>query len=462
MADRHSIHNSSNSTLADAAAAHDLEKGIGAEAPQVGPNGSVAPAVGSTDPPAHSAAEAEAEKALHGKSDAEWEVKFAPDDPSNPMSLSFAFKCWLTFLSGILVLNASFASSVPSASVASTMREFGIADRTVGTLIVSIFVLGYWYVASVCVDWEEQLADALDPRLCSFGPLAWGPLSETYGRRSLFVIAFAVYTIFNILCALTDRMGGGKRGMAALLIFRFLGGVCASNPMTNSGGVLGDVWSPAVRGTALSAFVVGPFAGPALGPIVGGYMTVAGVHWTWIYWVLAIFSFVCLVAIYFGLPETYAPLLLAQEAKKLRQETGHPYWAPLDRKKSGVKARLNQTLVGPFRMLAEEPMLLSITLYMSFIYGVLYLDFVAYPIIFEQGHGMTAGSEGLMCTSAQSHRSPWAELTRPHFPLIVLPLFIGACLAALVNAFWYNPRYVKASAAFPPWQAPPELVSVLF
>lgn len=131
-------------------------------------------------------------------------------------------------------------------------------------------------------------------------------------------------------------------------------------------------------------------------------MTVAGVNWTWIYWVLAIFSFVCLIAIAAGLPETYAPLLLAQKAKKLRQETGHPYWAPLDRKKSGIKARLNQTLVGPFKMLAEEPMLLSITLYMSFIYGVLYLDFVAYPIIFEQGHGMSAGSEGLMCTLSSS------------------------------------------------------------
>lgn len=49
---------------------------------------------------------------------------------------------------------------------------------------------------------------------------------------------------------------------------------------------------------------------------------------------------------------------------------------------------------------------------------------------------MNAGSEGLM----------------------FLPLFIGACLAALVNVFYYNPRYIKKSSAYPPWQAPPELV----
>lgn len=39
----------------------------------------------------------------------------------------------------------------------------------------------------------------------------------------------------------------------------------------------GDIWAPAIRGTALSAFVVGPFAGPALGPIVGGVSSRPGV-----------------------------------------------------------------------------------------------------------------------------------------------------------------------------------------
>lgn len=96
-------------------------------------------------------------------------------------------------------------------------------------------------------------------------------------------------------------------------------------------------------------------------------MTVAGVHWSWIYWVLTIFSFICLVVILAAVPETYGPLLLSHKAKRLRAETGQPWWAPLERKKSGIKARLSQTLVGPFKMLAEEPMLLSITLYMSYV-----------------------------------------------------------------------------------------------
>jgi hypothetical protein len=34
-----------------------------------------------------------------------------------------------------------------------------------------------------------------------------------------------------------------------------------------------------------------------------------------------------------------------------------------------------------------EPMLLAITIYMSFTYGLLYLLFEAYPIVFVEGHG---------------------------------------------------------------------------
>lgn len=47
-------------------------------------------------------------------------------------------------------------------------------------------------------------------------------------------------------------------------------------------------------------------------------------------------------------------------------------------------------------MLFQEPMLLAVTLYMSFIYGCVYLLFAAYPIVFTQGHHMNAGASGLM------------------------------------------------------------------
>jgi hypothetical protein len=40
-------------------------------------------------------------------------------------------------------------------------------------------------------------------------------------------------------------------------------------------------------------------------------------------------------------------------------------------------------------------MLLSVTIYMSFVYGVVYLLFEAYPFVFIKNHGFNTGEEGL-------------------------------------------------------------------
>ena len=65
-----------------------------------------------------------------------------------------------------------------------------------------------------------------------------------------------------------------------------------------------------------------PFAGPALAPIISGYMEVTGTNFRWIFWVLLIFAGVCGIGIVFLLPETYVPYILHTEAKRLRMETG--------------------------------------------------------------------------------------------------------------------------------------------
>ena len=53
------------------------------------------------------------------------------------------------------------------------------------------------------------------------------------------------------------------------------------------------MWDANTRGKALGFFTLAPFAGPALGPTVSGFMSVAGVQWRWVYWVMTIFAGVC-------------------------------------------------------------------------------------------------------------------------------------------------------------------------
>jgi MFS family permease len=76
------------------------------------------------------------------------------------------------------------------------------------------------------------------------GPLLWGPLSEIFGRRPIFIITFIAYIGFQVGCALS-------KNTASILIFRFLGGTFAAAPLTNSGALIADIWDGDHRGKAM-------------------------------------------------------------------------------------------------------------------------------------------------------------------------------------------------------------------
>lgn len=66
----------------------------------------------------------------------------------------------------------------------------------------------------------------------------------------------------------------------------------------------------------------------------------------------------------------YTPRILQQKAIKLRKSTGEErYYAPIEKLSTSFSSRLNNILVKPFRMLVQEPMLLLVTIHMSFVYG---------------------------------------------------------------------------------------------
>lgn len=92
----------------------------------------------------------------------------------------------------------------------------------------------------------------------------------------------------------------------------------------------------------------------------------------WIYWILTIFSGSCFIIIYFSIPETHHPTILLRKAQRKRRETNDNRWhAPSERTKVPLGVLAKIILVKPWKVLFYEPMLLAITVYMSFIYGCL-------------------------------------------------------------------------------------------
>ena len=138
--------------------------------------------------------------------------------------------------------------------------------------------------------------------------MVFAPLSEVLGRRLIYATTLLIAVIFIIPCAIAPNIG-------TLLICRAIDGIAFSAPMTLVGGTLADLWRTEERGVPMAAFSAAPFIGPALGPLVGGFLSDA-CGWRWLYWIQLILASTVYLLISFTVPETYAPTILACRAKR--------------------------------------------------------------------------------------------------------------------------------------------------
>lgn len=139
--------------------------------------------------------------------------------------------------------------------------------------------------------------------------------------------------------------------------------------------------------------------------------------------------------------ETYAPCLLVEKAAKIRRQSRD--W--------GIHARQDEIEVNfhelvskycsrPLRMLVTEPIVLLMSLYMSFVYGIVYALLEAYPFVFEDIHGMSPGVSGLTFIA-----------------LIVGQLF--ACVLIISQHSAYAKKLVtNHNTTIPEWRLPPAII----
>jgi multidrug resistance protein len=184
-------------------------------------------------------------------------VDWEEGEQGNPQNWPMKKK-WATMaiVSSITFLTP-LASSMVAPGVQLILRDFNSTSQTVGSFVVSIYVLGY-----------------------ALGPLFVAPMSEVYGRLPVYHICNVMFTVWTIACAVAPNIG-------SLLAFRLFAGIAGSCPITIGGGSIADVFSQKERGGAMALFALGPLFGPVIGPVAGGYLAQAA-GWRWVFWVLTI------------------------------------------------------------------------------------------------------------------------------------------------------------------------------
>jgi len=224
------------------------------------------------------------------------------------------------------------------------------------------------------------------------GPLLFSPLSEIpfIGRNPPYIFTFGIFVLLSIPAALVNNLSG-------ILILRFLQGFFGSPCLATGGASLGDMFSLIKLPYLISLWAFAATCGPALGPLISGYSTVAET-WHWSMWEILWLAGPIWLLMFLCLPETHAPTILLRRAERLRKLTGNH-----ELKSAGeaaqaqlsVRAIVFENLYRPMQMMVLDPAVGFTAGYVALLYGIYYSFFEAFPLVYGDMYHFTAGEMGL-------------------------------------------------------------------
>jgi multidrug resistance protein len=129
-------------------------------------------------------------------------------------------------------------------------------------------------------------------------PMLWGPLSDRYGRRPIFLGCLSILVASSIGLALCPT-----ESFWLLLFLRCFQSGGSASTIALGAGVIGDIVMSRERGGYFGMFNLGPMLAPCIAPAAGGALS-QGLGWRSIFWFIVIMVTLCLLCIALFLPET--------------------------------------------------------------------------------------------------------------------------------------------------------------
>ena len=136
-----------------------------------------------------------------------------------------------------------------------------------------------------------------------------GWLSNVIGRKRFYMICVALFTFSSVMCGLSTSLG-------EILFFRVLQGVGGGGLAPTEQSMFADTFTPQQRALAFSLYGFTVVTAPAIGPVLGGWLT-DHYSWNWVFLInlpVGIAS-LALVAIFVH----DSPLLIQERRERLRR-----------------------------------------------------------------------------------------------------------------------------------------------
>jgi multidrug resistance protein len=213
-----------------------------------------------------------------------------------------------------------------------------------------------------------------------------------FGRRIVLNVSNVIFCAFTLGCALAPNLSG-------LIVMRFLAGIGGSACLTIGAGVISDLFPTEQRGKAMAMYTIGILFGPTVGPVIGGFIAQRA-GWRWLFWVILITGVIFSTFIAVLYPESNHVVLLDRKTARLRKELNRPELLNiLTHKKNASELQrsniLKHGLIRPLKLLFTSPIVFLLSLYMSFVFGLLFLLLTTITQVYIQTYGWSPELCGL-------------------------------------------------------------------
>lgn len=341
------------------------------------------------------------------------------DDPDNPRNWPSAFKWSIVCLLALLAFTVTFTciSVVPFATHIVEELE---GDHNSGNVrAASVLLVTIW-----------ELGEAA-------GPLAIAPLSETasWGRSAVLTAATTMFAITTAGAALAPSAG-------LFIAARGLTGVAVATNVLNP-AIVGDLFPPEQRGSAMALVQLTPLLGGAIGPAIGGAVADT---WGWrsVMWLSTALAVLCNVLVWIAFRETFTPAI--KQARKIRQRKENLKIAsgaatPTEESigassevtaipetpatSSGLR-HIRDAVLRPAILLGDSFVLAILAFYGAIMFSYFYVMSVTLPDILETKYGFSSAATGSS----------------------FLIFSFGAFISVVINNKYLDPIYLNLTAKY--------------